>query len=148
MDYRPCAVLLLAAGLGCTKHSGLVWGAQSGVGYCAHIRSSESFTFPLEQAMKYSGALIPPALGGLRNHMASAPFQLSLAPMLHGAEGGIAHRLSWELGRLSSRLAAAFTVTDFSSLGCSERWRAALQSSHTIVWGISHSSGSARSFYS
>jgi len=70
--------------------------------------------------MKYSGALIPSAFGGLRNHMASAPFQLSLAVILHGAEGSTAHQLFWELGRLSIGLAAEFTLTDFSSLGCSE----------------------------
>lgn len=98
--------------------------------------------------MKYSGALIPPALRGLRNHMASAPFQLSLALMLHGAEGGTAHQFIWKQRRLSAGLAAEFTLKNFSSLGCSERWRATLQRSHTIVWGIIHSSGSATSLYS
>ena len=110
---------------------------------CAHCFSSDSFTFQLGQAIKYSKICQQPQAGWETVWPLRPSAQPDRDPTR--GRGWYGSQLLWQLGRLSPTLAAEFTLTDFSLFVCSEWLKAAFQSSSAIFWGISHHSGGATS---
>lgn len=73
----PCPVVSC-----CLQVGWAVWRVHRQGQDAVHTGIPESFAFLLEQGVKYSGALIPPTLRGLRHYIASAPLQLNLSLIL------------------------------------------------------------------